>query len=574
MSTKTMKQRIALVAVSAMGFGLLSVAPAAAAAADGDAYIASGSICLAKSGAGTVLTAPLDSDSAGVTATVPLGGSVVVELFDANLVELRGASIVATNLNYDASVLAATNTLNSLGRVVITNANTGVGLVAGEEVQVQFTATTLGTTTIVADDGGDDTPSATSTNSITVTVVAACTTGTVSAADTTVELSTANAAVPALGQDITRFAAGTSAFISIDAENAYGVDVPANTWAVTATNNALVNIDATAVNIEGVDAKGTTSFDTASSDGDGVFVRVDSKTPATASSTVVTVSYAGQPVTTKTINFDGEATKINIVATTVGKTSGGGAIWYTLADAAGNLTAGSISGVTTTYGAQISNVANEQGAVLISGAPAGTTNAIANTTILPKTTYGIAEFTCGSASGTASVSIVHTSAVTETDIVLPVSLSCAGGLDTYTVSFDKAKYNVGEVATLTITAKDSKGNPVNDYINTNGGTFGAGTAADISVGGGTITKATANTDTFGAFGSNAPGVKKHQIQLTTAGTFNTVVNLGGTVTKSVTVPYTVGSEGVSNAEVLKSIVALIASINKQIQALQKLILKR
>jgi hypothetical protein len=32
--------------------------------------------------------------------------------------------------------------------------------------------------------------------------------------------------------------------------------------------------------------------------------------------------------------------------------------------------------------------------------------------------------------------------------------------------------------------------------------------------------------------------------------------------------------GTTNADVLKSIVALIASINKQIQALQKLILKR
>jgi hypothetical protein len=35
-----------------------------------------------------------------------------------------------------------------------------------------------------------------------------------------------------------------------------------------------------------------------------------------------------------------------------------------------------------------------------------------------------------------------------------------------------------------------------------------------------------------------------------------------------------GTASVSNADVLKSIVALIASINKQIQALQKLILKR
>jgi hypothetical protein len=39
--------------------------------------------------------------------------------------------------------------------------------------------------------------------------------------------------------------------------------------------------------------------------------------------------------------------------------------------------------------------------------------------------------------------------------------------------------------------------------------------------------------------------------------------------------YEIASTGaVSNADVLKSIVSLIASINKQIQALQKLILKR
>jgi len=49
------------------------------------------------------------------------------------------------------------------------------------------------------------------------------------------------------------------------------------------------------------------------------------------------------------------------------------------------------------------------------------------------------------------------------------------------------------------------------------------------------------------------------------------------VAASVATPkYTVGTgvTTVTNEEVLKSIVALIASINKQIQALQKLILKR
>jgi len=45
---------------------------------------------------------------------------------------------------------------------------------------------------------------------------------------------------------------------------------------------------------------------------------------------------------------------------------------------------------------------------------------------------------------------------------------------------------------------------------------------------------------------------------------------------ALTVAYAVkaSTASVSNADVLKSIVSLIASINKQIQALQKLILKR
>jgi hypothetical protein len=67
----------------------------------------------------------------------------------------------------------------------------------------------------------------------------------------------------------------------------------------------------------------------------------------------------------------------------------------------------------------------------------------------------------------------------------------------------------------------------------------------------------------------------------TEGAYNMVVSiplinayaLGGT---DQVVPYSIksGTASVSNADVLKSIVALIASINKQIQALQKLILKR
>jgi hypothetical protein len=51
---------------------------------------------------------------------------------------------------------------------------------------------------------------------------------------------------------------------------------------------------------------------------------------------------------------------------------------------------------------------------------------------------------------------------------------------------------------------------------------------------------------------------------------------GASAVKAVTATLVVkeSTASVSNAEVLKSIVALIASINKQIQALQKLILRR
>ena len=63
----------------------------------------------------------------------------------------------------------------------------------------------------------------------------------------------------------------------------------------------------------------------------------------------------------------------------------------------------------------------------------------------------------------------------------------------------------------------------------------------------------------------------------TAGTYTGVVEFTAPalgVTSTPTYKLTTGGDTTSNADVLKSIVALIASINKQIQALQKLILAR
>jgi hypothetical protein len=62
---------------------------------------------------------------------------------------------------------------------------------------------------------------------------------------------------------------------------------------------------------------------------------------------------------------------------------------------------------------------------------------------------------------------------------------------------------------------------------------------------------------------------------TTAGSYSAIIEFSGLLQKA-TASYKIvtGGDTTTNADILKSIVALIASINKQIQALQKLILKR
>jgi hypothetical protein len=145
-----------------------------------------------------------------------------------------------------------------------------------------------------------------------------------------------------------------------------------------------------------------------------------------------------------------------------------------------------------------------------------------------------------------------------------VNATCSGALDTYSASLDKATYNTGDIATLTIKGLDINGVIVNDFVE-------AGTGAAITISGMTAVTAPATTDTF------SEGVLTYTYKVdNTAGNFVASVYLpsAGTQLAASTVRVTVGSQGVSNADVLKAIVSLIASINKQIAALQKALLKR
>jgi hypothetical protein len=138
---------------------------------------------------------------------------------------------------------------------------------------------------------------------------------------------------------------------------------------------------------------------------------------------------------------------------------------------------------------------------------------------------------------------------------------------TYTASLDKATYKKGDVATLTITGKGSGGEIV-AYGTTPGTGFSVALPGMTAV----TAPSTVDVETSSRTGT---WVYTYTVNSDAEGNYNGAVKIvvGSTspqYNKAVTVPYTVSGTGaVSNAEVLAAIVKLIASINKQIRALQK-----
>jgi hypothetical protein len=153
---------------------------------------------------------------------------------------------------------------------------------------------------------------------------------------------------------------------------------------------------------------------------------------------------------------------------------------------------------------------------------------------------------------------------------------CAGNASTYSVSLDKASYKQGDLAKATVRFLDSNGNRANNTAGVGENTWNLPymTAIDSTIAAGVGASSQSVTDANGeivytfAVGSTTAAV---------AGTYTGLATFDGPalgVSSTPTYTLTTGGDTTTNADVLKSIVALIASINKQIQALQKLILQR
>ena len=580
MSKKTMKQRIALVAVTALTAGVLSVATSptanAVAYADGQIlYYGAGStgVCAVSNSAGALtsnVTQATTSLAVPNTITMAVGGIV-----DFAVSEGAGDD----NTSGISLTSGGTVTINTL---TVASVHGNLGLLSwdtGFTGSQTVTANSVGTATITSYSAdpftGLNVPSTSvPLYKLIISVVATCSgASTYSTTYSGVNVAAAYDTGPAFTDgDVLSYGAGDGAYINMDIYNSYAAAFASTTsWTATATNGALVKFGTDATIDDSTTSSGTASVATATTDGDDLAVRVNPASATAGGTTTVTITAGGALITTKTITFLPEASTINVVGTVTGPVGGQGAVLYSLGNGSASVP-GAISALSTSLTNRVSAVTNIKAATITASdlTPANETESSTGAnwataiggSVDATSVYGLAEFTCsaGGGSGSTTITLRHQLPVTETYITKDVALSCAGGINTYTISMDKAAYNIGEIATLTITAKDSSGNPVHD--------FAAVGTTEVSAGGGTLTKAALAADTFTA------GVKKYTVQMTTAGTFNAVANIAGVTTTSATTGYTVSGGDASNAEVLKSIVALIASINKQIRALQKLILKR
>jgi hypothetical protein len=248
--------------------------------------------------------------------------------------------------------------------------------------------------------------------------------------------------------------------------------------------------------------------------------------------------------------------------------SAGGLFTVTLKDSAGNIVLPASVGAFT----EVTGSSND----IIRAFSVETAATSVSSTSVHSYSRGIA--TCGTTAGSREVSLKYTnpaSGVVTTS--KPFTLRCADDASTYTASWDKASYVQGEIATLTVQWLDSKGAPANRKNVT-----AAAAAADVHIVAPMMTAVTTVTGTTVRPDINGKKVYTFAVGTgtgLTGGKYSAVVDyLGLTAAGAVkaTPAYSVssGADTTTNADVLKSIVALIASINKQIQALQKLILKR
>jgi len=576
MSTKTNFKRVALVVVAALGLGVLtSIAPANATVAAGDIIVGTNTaanMCANTTAAG-VDSAVIPLDSEGLVLTTSSGATAN----DDPYLVIDGSARFVTPAAYTWNGSSNIATKWALADAVDAEATNIVGNDSvGDRIAVKPTA--LGTFKVYVYASSAATSA---TDVISVTVVASCSSDALSLSKSyytvvgSSETGTGWTATVVDTAGASLVTNGNKGYIHVRLNDAYGSDL--------VTSAALV-VNATGDNCKvGINGAGTYTGLTIGKSGTAVsatiaddhVITVGAISSLKPASCVVTSTWGGTTIGSKTFTIEGPAASIKVSDVIIGSTTANTGLYrVSVADAAGNPLSGQVidfSSSEANNAAALSSgvIASPQantGAATISATDAtdGKTKAVA---YADRANANMTRYSC-SKEGTAKITVrtAVDSPVTTYITSEPFTVVCGGALDTWTISMDKASYAPGEIATLTLTGKTAKGNPVATF------TFLSG--VEYAFGGMAAVTAPTNNDAF----SSGVGTKTYKFSVGTTegayvGTFKTT---GTTDDTAKTVQYTVkaASTAVTTTEVLAAIVKLIAAINKQIAALQKAITKK
>ena len=584
MSTKTNFKRIALVAVAALGLGVLSSVPSQA--------VVSSAITITGSSTGTATLGLADSTTAG-TVTVKWQ-SIVASDSIVLTASLKSAPALGVAPNV---VLSGKDTLTAQAATVIAPAAAGTTFTGGvtpgagatggytynyQDSAVVSSAVGYNSATLrVQMDSATSTTRAAGTYVYTITaypyVLIGTTTGTtpdytrsVSADVTITVAATAGESTVASGATSTAFIGTTAGAKTSDA----AVSVPA---AVSATDTPRAYIYTLLKNASGVAAGESITVTTnignvgtAAARGKSVVIASNGTTDihiysdGTAGTATITVKSTSVTFGSKTVVFYATA-PTSIVASALNSTPGVGttpaALGVVAKDANGNLYGGTLyvsssalTVISDTATACTYNTTNSRHECKLTGLTAGT----AQITVRDK------------ASGET---IVSSNAVSFT-----VSTSSAASVK---LSFDKATYAPGEKATLLISVLDSAGNsvPANTFANLFA-TGGIALSTAAGNGSETTTAISATTVSLASYalGTLTTPVKAYTLYMPTSGGTITAKATGGsslplTGQVEVSATATVTDNAAAALAAVTALATTVASLKTLITTLTNLVLK-
>jgi hypothetical protein len=462
MSTKTTFKRIALVAVAALGLGVLSVAPS-------QATVVASTLTL-----GTTASTATVGESASTTLT---NSFISTAAYDSVTVAGYITSSNGANASVKITMEAATDSSTSsasnyvlLNDATVNNNVHSAGTVDGNlSVNAKYTVylvnpTAAGTYTVVfyqtpytSGTAGGAGSASTTTATWTITVAAANTAATAaSTASVRFGDGSSNSAAPFGGTT-----EGTdSATVAAKSSTALGYTV----WVKLKNSAGSAATESITAVISGqgyISSSTTRSTNTAltlkNGSGESAGVPVYVFSTGTAGTATLTLSTPSYTFPAKTLTFSGAATKIavstavaplTVIRAKVGTSTSNVAVIKVTDAAAVGLTSAQTFTVTSSATAQISSASVGSYDSTLGGYPLTVVTGAAPTSGTEVTlTVSIAD--PADTTGVAKLTTTH-------------KVKMGGSVAKEVISFDKTSYTPGEQMVITITATDASGNPVYD----------------------------------------------------------------------------------------------------------------